>query len=315
MKQFFQQQNGEFQMQVLELPAHNDNLRQEKLDKYLGIAHGFTDPFNLFINITDIEENRDLIYFFSYSMGKKKVVVWGVYDKHSDKIDIEAGCQFNSWKYVSYINIWKEMNYQIYTTLFKNKFEEKINKYLDKIDAKKINNETDLKAWKYLMAYFDRNISEDDFFFLFDRLDHKKLSYYYDNYQAGRSPILDFYDLFNIPDLSSDDELDLIIDNIQEQIDDFEHNGLNCIDDRSPKTIKHIVMRITELFVDHISRSDYVGNETVKGLRLCPQTIQECDIDDLEDERSACSVFTFGRSSFSPKDVRFGKVSYEDDLT
>lgn len=207
------------------------------------------------------------------------------------------------------------MNHQIYTTLFKNKFEQKINKYLGHNDAKRINNETDLKAWKYLMAYFDRNISEDDFFFLFDRLEHSQFSYNYENYHVGKPPVLDFYDLFDIPDLSDDDQLNDIIAKIQSQIYDFEQNKLNYINDRSPKAIKHIVMRITELFIDHVSRSDYVGSETVKGLRLCPQTIQECDIDDLEDERNACSVFTFGRSSFSPKDKRFGKISYEEDLT
>jgi hypothetical protein len=314
INQFLSRQNGELQMQMLQLPT-NDNIRQEKLDKYLGIAHGFTDPFNLFINMTDIEENKDLIYFFSYSMGKKKVVVWGVYDKINDHIEIEAGCQFNSWKYVDYINFWKEMNYKIYTTLSKNKFDEKILRYTDKIEGKKINNETDLRAWKYMIAYFDRNISEDDFYFLFDRLNHDELSYYYEHYLRGDSPLLDFYELFDIPDLSDEEEVDMIINHIQRQIDDYEKHKLNYIDDRSPKSIKYIVLRITELFVDYISRSDYVGNEGVKALPLCPQTIQECDIDDLEDERRPCSIFTFGRSAFSPKDQRFGKIQYEEDLT
>jgi len=80
MKQFLANQNGQLQTQILQLPSNDvqkDNLRQEKLDTYLGVARGLSDPFNLFVNITDIEKNRDLIYFFSYSMGVKKVVVWG----------------------------------------------------------------------------------------------------------------------------------------------------------------------------------------------------------------------------------------------
>ena len=81
------------------------NLRQEKLDTYLGIARGLSDPFNLFVNITDIEENKNLIYFFSYSMGSKKVVVWGTYDRSIDKIEVEFGYRFNSWKYITYINM------------------------------------------------------------------------------------------------------------------------------------------------------------------------------------------------------------------
>ena len=81
MKQFLADQNGQLQTQILQLPSNNnnilkDNLRQEKLGTYLGIVRGLSDPFNLFVNITDIEEDRILIYFFSYSMGSKKVAVW-----------------------------------------------------------------------------------------------------------------------------------------------------------------------------------------------------------------------------------------------
>lgn len=319
MKQFLENQDGQLQAQILQLPSNiiqKDNLRQEKLDTYLGIARGLSDPFNLFVNITDIEENRNLIYFFSYSMGVKKVVVWGTYDRSTDKIEVESGCRFNSWKYISYINIWKDMNYQIHTTLTKNRINDRINKYLGKSgDPLKINNETDLKAWKYMIAYFDDNINEDDFIFLFDRLDISKLSYNYENYNMGKSPILDFYDLFNINDFTEDEELSNIRDRIENDIQSYEKNKLNIIDNTSSGTIKGIVMRIAELFVNYISRSEYIGNESVKLLPICPQLISDCDLDELEDENNKCSVFTFGRYSFSPKDERYGSVQYEDDLT
>jgi hypothetical protein len=317
MNQFLENQNGQLQTQILQLPSlQKNNLRQEKLETYLGISHGLSDPFNLFINITDIEKNRNLIYFFSYSMGVKKVVVWGTYDRLTDKINVESGCRFNSWKYISYINIWKDMNYKLDTTLTENRINSRMNKYSGRsVDPLKINNETDLKAWKYMVAYFDDNISEDDFLFLFDRLDLSKLSYNYENYNMGKSPILDFYDLFNIDDFIEGDELDNIRDRIEDDIRSYEKNKLNIIDNTSSVTIKDIVMRIAELFIDYISRSDYVGNESVKLLPICPQTISDCYPDELEDENNKCSVFTFGRYSFSPKDDRYGSVQYEDDLT
>ena len=319
MKQFLANQNGQLQTQIFQLPSSNiqkDNLKQEKLDVYLGIAHGLSDPFNLFVNITDIEENRNLIYFFSYSMGTKRVVVWGTYDKSTDKINVEAGCRFTSWKYISYINMWKDMNYQLHTTLTKNRINDRINEFSRRFsNPLKINNETDLKAWKYMMAYFDDNISEDDFMFLFDRLDTSKLSYNYENYNVGRSPILDFYDLFNIDDFTQGEELNNIKDDIEDQIIFYEKNRLNIIDNTSPDNIKDIIMRIVELFVDYISRSSYVGNESIKSLPICPQLISDCYPDELEDENSECSVFTFGRYSFSSKDDRYGSVQYEDDLT
>lgn len=77
MKQFLENQNGQLQTQILQLPTQfnkiqKDNLRQEKLDTYLGIAHGLSDPFSLFINITDIEKNRNLIYFLVILWVRKK---------------------------------------------------------------------------------------------------------------------------------------------------------------------------------------------------------------------------------------------------
>ena len=184
MEHFLINNEGQLQMQLLQIPTKDsDNLKQEKLDLYLGVAHGLTDPFNFFINITDIQEKHDHIYFFSYSMGKKRVVVWGTYDVSNDKIEIESGCRYDSWKFINYIKIWKEMNYQIYDVLFKNKFATLIDKFSEKqINSTNINNEEDLRAWKYMLAYFDNNISEEDFIFLFDRLDLDQLSYNYEHY-------------------------------------------------------------------------------------------------------------------------------------
>lgn len=319
MKKFLENQNDQLQMQLLQLPSNKvqkDNLRQEKLDTYLGMARGLTDPFNLFVNLTDIKDNRNLIYFFSYSMGVKKVVVWGTYDRSTDKIDVEAGCRYDTWKYILYSNSWRDMNYQIYTTLTKNKYSALIDKYVgDDIDPKIINNETDLKAWKYMLAYFDDNISEDDFLFLFDRLNTSELSYNYENYHLGKSPVLDFYELFNIDDFTEGEELNNVKDNIEYTIKYYEQNKLNTIDDRSPIAIKDLIVRIAELFLDYISRSNYIENESVKYLPICPQKISECDSDRLEDEHDECSIFTFGRHSFSPTDNRYGKFSYEEDLT
>ena len=127
---FLQQSNDlQMKMQMLQIPTVSDTEKIEKLETYLGMAHGFSDPFNLFINIDDIEQNRNLIYFFSYSMGKKRTIIWGTYDKNLQDITIQAGCRFDSWKYIDYLNGWKNMDYQIYDTITVNRFVPLINKY------------------------------------------------------------------------------------------------------------------------------------------------------------------------------------------
>ena len=373
---FLQQSNDlQMKMQMLQIPTVSDTEKIEKLETYLGMAHGFSDPFNLFINIDDIEQNRNLIYFFSYSMGKKRTIIWGTYDKNLQDITIQAGCRFDSWKYIDYLNGWKNMDYQIYDTITVNRFVPLINKYtshtcytrnpreintitdykiwtyilqtvlsqiseyelallfnrLDVSDLSytynpnsilsdfknllvtqtikdiiptltsqikifnknklSINNEYDLKAWTYMMAYYNDKITKNEVNFLFSKLPLSELSYDYKHYKNADSILADFYDILGINDFMDDYEIQDIIDDAVMKISDFEMKDLNYIDDRSPKRIKDIIMIITKLFVDRVSRSKYVLASDVNRLESCPQSKLECSNRSLHDPNDKCAVF------------------------
>lgn len=398
---FLAQSNSrDMKMQMLQIPIISENERVEKLETFIGMAHGITDPFNLFINVDDIENNRDFIYFFSYSMGKKKIVVWGNYELATNKINLQSACRFNSWKYIDYINGWKNMDYQIYDTITVNRFTPLINQYVrgpsDKFDYKVINSSTDYKAWSYILKAYNSEISEYELLSLFDNLDHDKLSYVWHHYNNGESPlldfpellgtrdimqieavlikqigifedtklsirdendlkawtymlayfndtitkeefnllfsklnlsqlsydyphykngesaILDFYDMFGIDDLMDDYEIKNITDDIANKITKYETDDLNFIDDRAPENIKNVIMNITKLFLDYISRSKYATTYGVNSVELCPQSRLECSDNELRDANNRCAVFTYGKTSFSDSDPRNW---LEEDLT
>ena len=190
-------------------------------------------------------------------------------------------------------------------TIIKNELNNYNNKYLS------INNETDYKAWSYLINYHNNIINSDQLDFLFSKLNLSELSYNYYNYKQGKSPILDFYDMLIIEDFMEEDEIKDKIDEAFLKIKNFE-DQMNYIDDRSPAHLKNIILKITKAFLKKISSSLYVQTNGAASLEICPQSRSECTSDELSDPKNKCAVFTYGKYSFTEKDNR----NYlEDDLT
>jgi len=100
------------QYQVQE--TRNEQKEQDELDLYVGLHTGLDDPFNVFVKVSDLEENRPLIYFYAYSMGKKKVVIWGVFDRKNNEFLIDDSCKYNANDLKTMIDSWKENNYNFF---------------------------------------------------------------------------------------------------------------------------------------------------------------------------------------------------------
>lgn len=307
IKSFIDNPNGQMSMQLFKLkpPTQSKQQRKEKLETYIGIVNGINSPFNLFINIENIN-NRDIpyVYFFSYSFGKNRVIIWGIYKKLENEIKIQSMCQFNSWYYTNYIKQWKEVGYEIYTTEFKNKFTNLIKTYVGKSKPDEIITETDYKAWSYCISYLDNKINEDDLEFLFETLDINQLSYYWENYiLVGKLPIEDFYDILNISDSTDDMEFLEKIYEAKDIINEYEKK-INYIDNRAPNNIRTIITQISDLFLRYVEKSQYVSESAIKLLPECPIR-EQCSLEDLQDENNTCAVFTYGYASFNEDDPRY----------
>ena len=59
------------QFQVQE--RRNETEQRDELDLYIGLRTGLDDPFNIFVRVADLEEDRSMIYFYAYSMGKRRL--------------------------------------------------------------------------------------------------------------------------------------------------------------------------------------------------------------------------------------------------
>ena len=82
-----------FQVQAL---VHRQTHSKEDvdLDLFAGVVAPLSSPFNLYFRVSDLERGRDQIYFYAYSLGKDRIVLWGVYDESVNEFLIDDACRW-----------------------------------------------------------------------------------------------------------------------------------------------------------------------------------------------------------------------------
>lgn len=84
----------------------------DNLDLFIGLVSPINDPFNVFFRLSDIQNSDStLIYFYTYSLGKAKVILWGVYDVTTNEFLIDSSCKYNVEFLAETIKIWKRNKY------------------------------------------------------------------------------------------------------------------------------------------------------------------------------------------------------------
>ncbi len=112
--------------------AKEDLARQknsDELDLFAGVHTGLDDPYNVFLRVKDITAGNPLIYFYGYSMGKKKVVMWGVYDVHNNTFLIDAACRYNPNNLKQMLDVWKANRYQYSFNSVRNRIDSRIREH------------------------------------------------------------------------------------------------------------------------------------------------------------------------------------------
>jgi hypothetical protein len=130
------------QVQVQE--KRDEQKEVDKLDLYVSLHTGLDDPFNVFVKLSDLEENRSSIYFYAYSLGKKKVVIWGIFERNNNEFLIDDSCQYRAVDLKSILDSWKDENYQFFFSSVR-----------DRISSRMAQNDI-FKDRKYELNLFDK---------------------------------------------------------------------------------------------------------------------------------------------------------------
>lgn len=119
--------------QVILQTAKKLDLTQKSRDEYdifAGISSPINSPYNLFLRLGDLkEESKNLIYFYAYSLGKQRAIIWGIYNEISNEFLIDSACQYDLEILNTAMVKWKENQYQIVSTETKDKFSTRISLY------------------------------------------------------------------------------------------------------------------------------------------------------------------------------------------
>ena len=99
---------------------------QDQIDIFVGTISPLLDPFNIFVRVKDLEESAQFVYFYSYSLGKGKAMLWGIYEKATDVFHIDDACEYNANYLSETLKIWQKNGYKYAANQTKNRFSKRI---------------------------------------------------------------------------------------------------------------------------------------------------------------------------------------------
>jgi len=98
----------------------------DSLDLYVSLKSGLDDPFTIFIRVQDIVNKSPNLYFYAYSIGTKKLMIWGIYDSVNNHFLIDHSCRYNPTDLKTILDIWKSHQYDFYYTTVRNRSASRI---------------------------------------------------------------------------------------------------------------------------------------------------------------------------------------------
>lgn len=254
--------------------------RNEQEDLNIGVIKPLIYPYNLFLNLKQLEDhNMEFVYFFVYTIGAKRIILWGVYDKSTEEFIIDGSCRYAPSELQTMVNTWKKNEQTYVANSVINRPKEIIARELGN---KRMAYEEYLRD-KFILAYINGQISKEEL--------ERRYPYGYDNF------IFRFEEDTGLTEESPDYEIELMeyIDNLREQIIKYEKE-INRTDLSSytlanvSEEIYNAVNKITKQFYNAIKLGKFQIENFYSHLSPCPP-ISECS---LKNFMNGCQVYYYG---------------------
>ncbi len=138
-------------MEILKFSEEREEKNDlDNLDEELGIVQPIDSPLNLFFNLSNLQDpEAKYIYLYIYSIGKKKIAYYGLYNVAEDRFYLDGGCEYRANDLMRTMQTWKQHNY-IYGG---NLVENRIKSYSDK----SVFTREKYLYYKHLLNYFAQN--------------------------------------------------------------------------------------------------------------------------------------------------------------
>jgi len=109
----------------------SNDQEKDQIDLFIGVKSPLNDPFNVFFRLRDINDpSSTLIYFYIYSMGKSKAIIWGVYNVLDNTFLIDASCKYDLAQLNEALRSWKTNDYVVVSSEVRNRSVSRIAQYI-----------------------------------------------------------------------------------------------------------------------------------------------------------------------------------------
>ncbi len=132
-------------------------VRQPIQSLNVGLTHQLDSPFNLFVNLEQLlDPTQRYIHLFIYSMGKKMIAGWGLYDREEKTFELDGYCKYLLPQLYPMTLYWRRQNYRYAG----NTVTDRPSRLIAKEFNVPVFEYEEYRKWKYLLAWFNRQITE-----------------------------------------------------------------------------------------------------------------------------------------------------------
>jgi hypothetical protein len=247
--------------------------KNETREEYLGIDIPFTSPYHLFVKKTDIDQDKNNLKWVCYSIGSKKIVLWGKYSRREYSFELEGGCRYDLIDINKYLKVWKKDYKFTYETVY-NRVKSTIDDFLD--IKKFVADQDTYQQVKYFLSS-----SEDSIYFK----DLRFKKYLEKPYEMKIKKFLkenmgDYKDIsneFSMKDSLDDDEQELLwssnpLRKLEKQVKEYEKD-LNF---RTHLINLNFLKKMNEDFYDYIKYGRFENDMSYKKMQKCPKSPYDC---------------------------------------
>lgn len=125
------------QYQIQAVVPKGQEVQKDDLDLHVGLIAPLTNPYNLFFKVADIMSNASQIYFYAYSIGKDRIVLWGLYDEDTNEFLVDNACKWTK-QLNEILASLKSRDYDFYASSSKDNISSRISQNIVFDDLKEV---------------------------------------------------------------------------------------------------------------------------------------------------------------------------------
>lgn len=143
-------------MQSLIYATVEDPTTQQRSEN-VGLVQPLESPFNLFLNLNQLRDPyTENVSFFIYSIGARKIIMWGVWNKSTEQFTIDSGCRYRGPQLYGITMYWIKNGYSYVGNTVRNRPQEIVS---EQLHGPRVQNEEYIRK-RYLLAYLLGEIDE-----------------------------------------------------------------------------------------------------------------------------------------------------------